>query len=49
MALKPLRVVPSHGSIGDATLIAEIAPSYPAWGNPQGAAAAARAAYAEVR
>jgi glyoxylase-like metal-dependent hydrolase (beta-lactamase superfamily II) len=80
-ALKPARVVPSHGSIGDATLIArdraflqavqsrvselkragksideavaavvaEIAPSYPEWGNPSGAAAVARAAYAEAR
>jgi glyoxylase-like metal-dependent hydrolase (beta-lactamase superfamily II) len=80
-ALNPLHVVPSHGRIGDATLIArdraflqavqkrvselkgagksideavaavvaEIAPSYPEWGNPQGAAAAARAAYAEAR
>jgi glyoxylase-like metal-dependent hydrolase (beta-lactamase superfamily II) len=80
-ALKPARVVPAHGSIGDATLIArdraflqavqtkvgelkragksiddavaavvaEIAPSYPEWGNPSGAAAAARAAYAESR
>ena len=80
-ALKPLHVVPSHGKIGDATLIArdrtflqavqkrvselkaagksideavaaivaEIAPSYPEWGNPAGAAAVARAAYAEAR
>jgi glyoxylase-like metal-dependent hydrolase (beta-lactamase superfamily II) len=80
-ALKPVRVVPSHGTIGDATLIArdraflqavqervgelkragktvdeavaavvaEIAPKYPEWGNPSGAAAAARAAYAEAR
>jgi glyoxylase-like metal-dependent hydrolase (beta-lactamase superfamily II) len=80
-ALKPARVVPAHGSIGDATLIArdraflqavhrrvselkragksldeavaaivsEIAPSYPEWGNPSGAAAVARAAYAEAR
>jgi glyoxylase-like metal-dependent hydrolase (beta-lactamase superfamily II) len=80
-ALKPERVVPSHGSIGDATLIArdrtflqavqgrvgelkaagksvdeaiaavvtEIAPKYPEWGNPQGAAAVVRAAYAEAR
>jgi glyoxylase-like metal-dependent hydrolase (beta-lactamase superfamily II) len=80
-ALKPTRVVPSHGSIGDATLIAraraflqavqsrvsalkregksideavaaivaEIAPAYPEWGNPSGAAAVARAAYAEAR
>jgi glyoxylase-like metal-dependent hydrolase (beta-lactamase superfamily II) len=79
--LKPARVVPSHGSIGDATLVsrataflravqsrvselkrdgktaeeaaaavvAEIAPAYPEWGNPSGAAAAARAAYAEAR
>jgi glyoxylase-like metal-dependent hydrolase (beta-lactamase superfamily II) len=80
-ALKPLRVVPSHGSIGDATLIArdraflqavqdrvgelkragksideaaaavvaEIAPKYPEWGNPSGAAAAARAASGDAR
>jgi glyoxylase-like metal-dependent hydrolase (beta-lactamase superfamily II) len=80
-ALKPARVVPSHGSIGGAELIArdgaflravrdrvsemkragksmdeavaavvaEIAPKYPEWGNPSGAAAAARAAYAEAR
>jgi glyoxylase-like metal-dependent hydrolase (beta-lactamase superfamily II) len=80
-SLKPLQVVPSHGKIGDASLIArdraflaavqtrvgelkragksiddavaavvaEIGPSYPEWGNPSGAAAAARAAYAEVR
>ena len=80
-ALKPARVVPSHGSIGDATLIAndraflqavqlrvgelkragktvdeavaavvaEIAPQYPQWGNPSGAGAVARAAYAEAR
>jgi glyoxylase-like metal-dependent hydrolase (beta-lactamase superfamily II) len=80
-ALKPAHVVPSHGAIGDATLIArdrdflravqtrvgelkrggrsideavaavvaEIAPKYPEWGNPSGAAAAARAAYAEAR
>lgn len=80
-ALKPTRVVPSHGSIGDANLIArdraflvavqqrvgelkragktqdeavaavvaEIAPAYPEWGNPSGAAAVARAAYAEAR
>ena len=80
-ALKPAKVVPSHGSIGDATLIArdraflqtvqervgelkragkssdeaaaavvaDIAPSYPEWGNPSGAAAVARAAYAEAR
>jgi glyoxylase-like metal-dependent hydrolase (beta-lactamase superfamily II) len=80
-SLKPARVVPSHGSIGDATLIArdraflqavqgrvsqlkragrsideavaaivkEIAPAYPEWGNPSGAAAVARAAYAEAR
>jgi glyoxylase-like metal-dependent hydrolase (beta-lactamase superfamily II) len=79
--LKPARVVPSHGSIGDATLIArdraflqavqarvselkrngksvddavaavaaEIAPGYPEWGNPSGAAAATRAAYAEAK
>lgn len=80
-ALTPARVVPSHGSIGDATMIArdraflqavqtkvgelkragksvddavaavaaEIAPSYPEWGNPTGAAAVVRAAYAEAR
>ena len=76
-----MKVVPSHGSIGDATLIArdraflqavqdrvgeikragkssdeavaavvaEIAPKYPEWGNPSGAAAVARAAYATAR
>jgi hypothetical protein len=80
-ALKPVKVVPSHGTIGDASLIArdreflqavqsrvgalkkegksvdeaiaavvaEIAPKYPEWGNPQGAAAVVRAAYAEAR
>jgi glyoxylase-like metal-dependent hydrolase (beta-lactamase superfamily II) len=80
-SLAPAKVVPSHGSIGDATLIArdraflqtvqarvgelkrdgksssdavaavvaEIAPKYPEWGNPTGAAAVARAAYAEAR
>ena len=80
-SLKPAKVVPSHGSIGDATLIArdraflqtvqervgelkragkssdeaaaavvaEIAPKYPEWGNPSGAAVVARAAYAEAR
>jgi len=80
-SLRPATVVPSHGSIGDATLIArdraflqavqervgglkragksaddavaavvaEIAPKYPEWGNPSGAAAVARAAYAEAR
>jgi glyoxylase-like metal-dependent hydrolase (beta-lactamase superfamily II) len=80
-SLNPARVVPSHGSIGDATLIArdrvfiqqtqkrvgelkragkseadavaavvaEIAPQYPEWGNPAGAAAVARAAYAAAR
>ncbi len=80
-SLAPAKVVPSHGSIGDATLIArdraflqavqarvgelkrggkssdeavaavvaEIAPTYPEWGNPSGAAAAARAAYAEAQ
>jgi len=80
-SLKPAKVVPSHGSIGDATLIArdraflqtvqervgdlkragkssdeaaaavvaDIAPKYPEWGNPSGAAAVARAAYAEAR
>src|SRR3954467_6143306 len=71
VALRPVKVVPSHGSIGDATLIArdraflqavldrtgeikragassdeavtavvaDIAPKYPEWGNPSGAAA----------
>ncbi len=80
-SLQPAHVVPSHGSIGDATLIArdrafllavesrvgelkcagksvdeavaaiveEIAPKYAEWGNPSGAAAVARAAYAEAR
>jgi glyoxylase-like metal-dependent hydrolase (beta-lactamase superfamily II) len=80
-SLAPSTVVPSHGSIGAATLIArdraflqevqarvgdlkrggkssdeavaavvaDIAPKYPEWGNPTGAAAAARAAYAEAR
>jgi glyoxylase-like metal-dependent hydrolase (beta-lactamase superfamily II) len=80
-ALKPAHVVPAHGVIGDANLIArdraflqavgdragelkrsgksidevvaaivaEIGPKYPEWGNPSGAAAAARAAYAEAR
>lgn len=80
-SLAPSTVVPSHGKIGDATLIArdraflqavqsrvgelkragkssdeavaavvaDIAPTYPEWGNPSGAAAAARAAYAEAR
>src|SRR5262245_51190565 len=80
-ALKPAHVVPSHGKIGDAALIArdreflqavqirvaalkkegksaddavaavvaEIAPKYPEWGNPQGAGAVVRAAYAEAR
>jgi glyoxylase-like metal-dependent hydrolase (beta-lactamase superfamily II) len=80
-SLNPARVVPSHGAIGDATLIArdrtflqavqdrvgelkragksmdeaaaavvaDIAPKYPEWGNPSGAAAVARAAYAEAR
>jgi len=80
-SLHPVKVVPSHGTIGDATLIArdraflqavqdrvgelkragkssdeavtavvaEIAPKYPEWGNPSGASAAARAAYAEAR
>lgn len=79
-SLMPARVVPSHGSIGDALLIArdrtflravqesvgalkrsgksredaaaavvaDIAPQYPEWGNPSGAAAVARAAYAEA-
>ena len=81
MSLKPAKVVPSHGSIGDATMIArdraflqavqervgelkragkssddaaaavvaDIAPKYPEWGNPSGAAVVARAAYAEAR
>jgi glyoxylase-like metal-dependent hydrolase (beta-lactamase superfamily II) len=80
-SLKPAKVVPSHGVIGDAMLItrdraflqavqdrvgelkragkssddvaaavvAEIAPKYPEWGNPSGAAVIARAAYAEAR
>ena len=80
-SLKPAKVVPSHGSIGDVTLIArdraflqtvqervgelkragkssdeaaaavvaDIAPKYPEWGNPSGAAVVARAAYAEAR
>jgi glyoxylase-like metal-dependent hydrolase (beta-lactamase superfamily II) len=80
-ALKPARVVPSHGSIGDekliardrefllavqakagelkragtsieetvAAVVAEIAPKYPEWGNPQNAGAAARAAYTEAK
>ena len=80
-ALKPAHVVPSHGKIGDGTLIArdreflaavqsrvgalkkegksvdeaiaavaaEIAPKYPEWGNPQGAGAVVRAAYAEAK
>ena len=80
-SLKPAKVVPSHGSIGDAMLIArdraflqavqarvgelkragksmdeavaavaaDIAPNYPEWGNPSGAAAVTRAAYAEAR
>jgi len=80
-SLAPKVVVPSHGTIGDATLIArdraflqavqarvgelkragrslddavaavvaEIAPKYPEWGNPSGAAAVARAAYGEAR
>ena len=80
-SLEPAKVVPSHGSIGDATLIArdraflqtvqervgelkragkssdeaaaavvaDIAPKYPEWGNPSGAAVVARAAYAEAR
>jgi glyoxylase-like metal-dependent hydrolase (beta-lactamase superfamily II) len=80
-SLKPAKVVPSHGTIGDATLIdrdhaflkavqervadlkragkssddasasvvADIAPKYPEWGSPSGAAVIARAAYAEAR
>ena len=79
-ALNPVKIVPSHGVIGDASLItrdrefliavrdrvaelkragksideavaavvADIAPKYPQWGNPTGAAAVARAAYAEA-
>jgi len=79
-ALAPAKVVPSHGVIGDASLIArdreflvavrdrvaelkragkssddaaaavvaDIAPKYPEWGNPSGAAVVARAAYAEA-
>lgn len=77
-ALKPLHVVPSHGKLGDAaliardrefvqavqarvgslksegksidevvaTVVAEIAPQYPEFGNPANAGAMARAAYA---
>ena len=80
-ALKPAHVVPSHGKLGDAALIArdraflqavqervgalkregksideavaavvaDIAPQYPEFGNPAGAGAVARAAYAEAR
>ena len=80
-ALKPAHVVPSHGKLGDAELIArdrtflqavadkvgelkkggksideaaaavvaEIAPQYAEWGNPNGAAVIARAAYAEAK
>jgi len=80
-SLNPVKVVPSHGTIGDATLIArdraflqavqdrvgelkhagkssdeavaaivaDIAPKYPEWGNPSGASAVARAAYAAAR
>ena len=80
-SLNPVKVVPSHGTIGDATLIArdraflqavqdrvgelkhagkssdeavaaivaDIAPNYPEWGNPSGASAVARAAYAAAR
>jgi glyoxylase-like metal-dependent hydrolase (beta-lactamase superfamily II) len=80
-SLKPAKVVPSHGLIGDATLIvrdraflqtvqdrvgelkragkssdeaaatvvADVAPQYPEWGSPSGAAPVARAAYAEAR
>jgi glyoxylase-like metal-dependent hydrolase (beta-lactamase superfamily II) len=79
-ALQPLHVVPAHGDLGNATMIAtdreylqavqtraaelkrqgktvdeaiqavtsEIAPKYPQWGNPMGAAAAVRAAFAEA-
>ena len=79
--LKPAHVVPAHGKLGDATLIArdreflmavqarvgelkkagktvdeaiaavvaEIAPKYPEWGNPTGAGAVARAAFAEAK
>jgi glyoxylase-like metal-dependent hydrolase (beta-lactamase superfamily II) len=78
-ALKPAHVVPSHGKLGTADLIArdrtflqavvdkvgelkkagksideaaaavvaDIAPTYPEWGNPNGAAVIARAAYGE--
>jgi glyoxylase-like metal-dependent hydrolase (beta-lactamase superfamily II) len=78
-ALRPAHVVPSHGKLGDAALIArdreflqavqarvaelkragktideaiaaitsEIAPKYSEWGNPSGAGAVVRAAYAE--
>src|SRR5205085_12240391 len=81
LSLEPAKVVPSHGTIGDATLIVrdrtflkavqervgelkrsgkssddavaaivpELAPQYPEWGNPQGATAVARAAYADAR
>jgi len=80
-ALHPAHVVPSHGKIGDAALIArdraflaavrdrvadlkkagksvdeaiqsvvsDIAPEYPEWGDPMGAAVIVRAAYAEAR
>jgi hypothetical protein len=32
-----------------AAIVAEIAPKYPEWGNPSGAGAVARAAYAEAK
>jgi hypothetical protein len=32
-----------------AAVVADIAPKYPEWGNPSGAAAVARAVYAEAR
>ena len=32
-----------------AAVVAEIAPKYPEWGNPSGAAAVVRAAYNEAR
>jgi glyoxylase-like metal-dependent hydrolase (beta-lactamase superfamily II) len=80
-ALHPAHVVPSHGKIGDAALIArdraflaavrgrvadlkkagksvdeaiqsvvsDIAPEYPEWGDPMGTAVIVRAAYAEAR
>lgn len=79
-AMRPLHVVPAHGDLGDASMIArdkeyltavqaraaelkkqgktvegvvqavaaEIAPKYPQWGNPNGSAQTARAAFAEA-